>query len=114
MVFDAFYFIIARAVSSIYFKSTTFYFRKSSEDIASPLPALPRDVGAEQELEPDERQRMLRSAANGSLSGNESGIGLEEGVNEMPAVAELRPLRDASRFAPNSTGKISKSRQSVV
>ncbi|KAL9972277.1 hypothetical protein ACROYT_G018560 [Oculina patagonica] len=69
--------------------------RQSSEDIAnSPLPALPRDAEAEQELEPDERQRMLEPAANGSLSGNESGIGLDEAADEMPAVAELRPLRD--------------------
>lgn len=60
---------------------------------------------------------MLEPAANGSLSGNESGIGLEEGADEIPAVAELRPLRNASRFAPNSKQKgkkISKSKESVV
>ncbi|XP_078371749.1 fibroblast growth factor receptor 4-like [Oculina patagonica] len=91
--------------------------RQSSEDIAnSPLPALPRDVEAEQELEPDERQRMLEPAANGSLSGNESGIGLDDAADEMLA-AELRPLQDASRFAPNFTGKgkkKTKSKESVV
>ncbi|KAJ7377511.1 hypothetical protein OS493_028494 [Desmophyllum pertusum] len=92
--------------------------RQSSEDIAnSPLPPLPRDAESEQGLEPDERQRMLEPAANGSLSGNESGIGLEEGADEMPAVVERRPLRDASRFAPNLTEKArkkSRSKETIV
>jgi len=89
-----------------------------SEDIAnSPLPALPHDAKAEQGQEPHEGQRMLEPTANGSLSGNESGIGLEEGYEDTPAVAELRPLRGVSRFAPNLTGKAkisSKSKESVV
>lgn len=89
-----------------------------SEDIGnSPLPALPRDAKAEQDMEPHERQRMLGPTANGSLSGNESGIGLEEGYEDAPAVTELRPLRGVSRFAPGLTGKAkitSKSKESVV
>lgn len=92
--------------------------RQLSKDIAnSPLPALPLDAKAEQDLEPDERQRMLEPTANGSLSGNESGIGLEEGYEDTPAVMERRPLRGVSRFAPSLTGKTkttSKSKESVV
>ena len=89
-----------------------FCFRQLSEDIAnSPLPALPRDAKAEQEMEPHERQRMLEPTANGSLSGNESGIGLEDGFEITPAVRKL------SKFAPSLTGKAkksSKSKESVV
>ena len=93
-------------------------FRQWSKDIAnSPLPALPRDTEAEQDLEPHEGQRMLEPTANGSLSGNESGIGLEEGYDDTPAVMDLRPLRGVPKFAPSLTGKaktISKSEESVV
>ena len=99
-------------------KTRFFCFRQSSEDIAhSPLPALPRDAEAEQELEPHERQKMLEPTANGSLSGNESGIGLEEGYEETSAVTELRPLQGVSKYAPSLTGKAkikSKSKESVV
>ena len=83
----------------------------------SPLPALPRDAKAEQELEPHERQRMLEPTANGSLPGNGSGIGFKEGYKGTPAVTELRPLQGVSRFAPSLTGKAkrtSKSIESVV
>lgn len=83
--------------------NAVFPFRQSSEDIAhSPFPSLPRDAETEQELEPDERQRMLE---HGSLSGNESGISLEEGSDEAPAVAELKPLRDSSRSPTKLTAK---------
>jgi len=89
-----------------------------SEDIAnSPLPALPRDAKPEQDQEPHEEQRMLEPTANGSLSGNESGIGLEEGYDDMSALTELRPLRGVPRFAPSLIGKAkisSKSKESVV
>ena len=93
-------------------------FRQLSEDIANnPLPALPRDAEAEQDLEHHEGQRMLEPTANGSLSGNESGIGLEEGYEDTPALTELRPLQGVPKFAPSLTGKAkitSKSKESVV
>lgn len=60
---------------------------------------------------------MLEPTANGSLSGNESGIGLEEGYEETSAVTELRPLQGVSKYAPSLTGKAkikSKSKESVV
>lgn len=95
-----------------------FCFRQLSEDIAnSPLPALPRDAKEEQDLEPNERQRMLEPTANGSLSGNESGIGLEEGYEDTLAAMDLRPHQGVSRYAPSLTGKArttSKSKESVV
>ena len=78
----------------------TFYFycRQSSEDIAhSPLPSLPRDIEHERELEPNERLRMLALEGSSSLSGNESGIELEEGGDEMVAAMELRPATNSNK-----------------
>ena len=93
-------------------------FRQLSEDIANgPLPALPLDAKEEQDPEPHEQQRMLEPTANGSLSGNESGIGLEDGYEDTPAKMKHRPLRDVSRFASSLTRKAkttSKSKESVV
>lgn len=70
------------------------YFRQTSDDVeSSPSLPLSRDMDTEQELDQDERYRMVDLGADGSLSGNESGISLEEGNDEASAVAELRPLR---------------------
>lgn len=95
-----------------------FCFRQLSEDIANnPLPTLPHDAKEERDLEPNERQRMLEPTANGSLSGNESGIGLEEGYEDTLAAMDLRPHQGVSRYAPSLTGKArttSKSKESVV
>ena len=69
-------------------------FRQTSDDVeSSPSLPLSRDMDTEQELDQDERYRMVDLGADGSLSGNESGISLEEGNDEASAVAELRPLR---------------------
>ncbi|RMX55640.1 hypothetical protein pdam_00001669 [Pocillopora damicornis] len=68
--------------------------RQTSDDVeSSPSLPLSRDMDTEQELDQDERYRMVDLGAGGSLSGNESGISLEEGNDEASAVAELRPLR---------------------
>ena len=76
----------------------------------NPLPPRPSGAERERELDREERQRMLEPEAGGSLSGNESGIELEEVGDEMAAAGELRPVA-------HSTGrprKKSKSKQTFV
>ena len=76
----------------------------------NPLPPLPSGTERERELEREERQQMLEPEANGNLSGNESGIELEEIGDEMAAAVEQRPVA-------HSTGrprKKSKSKKTQV
>lgn len=88
--------------------------RQTSDDVeSSPSPLLSRDMDTEQEL-PDERHEMIDPGTNGSLSGNESGISLDD---EAPVVAELRPLRDSAIPSSKVTTKSqrkSKSEETVV
>lgn len=85
------------------------YSRQSSEDLVhSPLPSLPQ--AAERQLERHERARTRESEASGSLSGNESGIDLEEAGDEITVGLELKPMAH-----PNGKArKKSKSKQTFV
>lgn len=90
------------------------YFRQTSDDVeSSTSPLLSRDMDTEQEL-PDERHEMIDPGTNGSLSGNESGISLDD---EAPVVAELRPLRGSAIPSSKVTTKSqrkSKSEETVI
>ena len=56
---------------------------------------MPRDMENQPEPESDERQQMLEPEDNGSLSGNESGIELEEAGVEHDEAVKLRPTGKA-------------------
>ena len=56
---------------------------------------MPRDMENQPEPESDERQQMLEPEDNGSLSGNESGIELEEAGVEQDEAVKLRPTGKA-------------------
>ncbi|XP_073254161.1 fibroblast growth factor receptor 1-like [Porites lutea] len=72
------------------------YDRRSSQNIAlSPLHPIPLDMENEPEPESDERQQMLEPEDNDTLSGNESGIELEEAGVEQDEAVELRPTGKA-------------------
>ncbi|KAM7436017.1 hypothetical protein ABFA07_014162 [Porites harrisoni] len=72
------------------------YDRRSSQNIAlSPSPPIPRDMENEPEPVSDERQQMLEPEDNDTLSGNESGIELEETGVEQDEAVELRPTGKA-------------------
>lgn len=55
------------------------------------------------EPESDEGQQMLEPEYNGSLSGNESGIDLEEAGVEQVAAVELRPIAHSTGKARDSS-----------
>ena len=67
------------------------------------MPPVPRDMENRLEPESDEGQQMLEPEYNSSLSGSESGIGLEEaGVEQAPAM-ELRPVAHSTGKARDSS-----------
>ena len=55
------------------------------------------------EPESDEREQMLEPEDNGTLSGNESGIELEETGVEQDEAVELRPIAHSTGKARDSS-----------
>ena len=76
----------------------------------NPLPPLPSGTERERDLEREERQQMLEPEASGSLSGNESGIELEEIGDETAAAVEQRPVAHSR----GRSRKKSKSKKTLV
>ena len=67
------------------------------------MPPIPRDMENQPEPELDERQQMLELEDNGILSGNESGIELEETGVEQDEAVELRPISHSTGKARDSS-----------